>query len=118
MEQGFREIFGHKDSPHLRPKVRASGSNETEARADEGRLTFRAIRVRRPPWGVRLLKGPELQFEGPFRLNRETDRDVGGTVEFLEHLVAKQATILTLDAGPGSQLDAAIAGMTGRTGKV
>ena len=59
-----------------------------------------------------------LQFEGPFRLNRKADRDVGGTVELLEHLVAKQATILALNAGPGRQLDAAIAGMAGGTADV
>jgi hypothetical protein len=67
---------------------------------------------------MRLLNGPELQFEGLCRLNRKPDRDVGGTVELLENLVAKQATILASDAGPGSQLDAAIASVTGGTGEI
>ena len=95
-----------------------------EARTDEGRLAFRAIRTPEitalvpRQRGVRLLKGPELHFEGLCRLNREADRDVGRPVELLEHLVAKQATILAGDAGPGSQLDAAIASVTGRTGEI
>ena len=64
------------------------------------------------------LDGPELQFEGFFRLNGETDRDIGRAVEPLKNLVAKQTTILALGAGPRGQLNAAIAGMTGGTSTV
>ena len=60
----------------------------------------------------------EWQVEGLFRLNRETDRDIGGTVEGLEHLIAKQAAILTPGARPGGQLNATIAGVTDGTGQV
>jgi hypothetical protein len=67
---------------------------------------------------AKFLKRLGLRFEGFFRLNRKADCDVGGTVELLEHLVAKQAAILTLSAGPGSQLDAAITGVAGRTGEI
>jgi hypothetical protein len=54
-----------------------------------------------------------VRFEGLLRLHRESDRNVGGTVELLENLVAEHAPILALGPGTGRQLDAAIAGMTG-----
>src|SRR5579863_935785 len=64
------------------------------------------------------LRRSEIRFESPFRLDRESDRDIGGTVECLENLVAEQATIFSLRTGPGRQFDAPIAGMAGRTGQV
>ena len=82
------------------------------------RFEFHGISVPAPNSGAGVLVGPDLRFEGPFRLNCEADRNVGGTVELFQHLVAKQAAVLALDAGPGRQLDAAIAGMTGGTGKI
>ena len=71
-----------------------------------------------PPQMRRFLVRPELSLEGLFRLNRETDRNVGGSIEGLEHFVAKQTPILALDAWPRGQLDAAITGMANGTGQV
>jgi hypothetical protein len=59
-----------------------------------------------------------LHFEGFLRLDREADRNIGRTIEFLEHLVAEQTTILTLGARSRRQLDAPIAGVTGGTGDI
>jgi hypothetical protein len=59
-----------------------------------------------------------LHFEGFFRLDREADRNIGRTIEHLEHLIAKQATKRAFGARPRGQLDAAIAGIAGRTGDV
>ncbi|MGA8317891.1 MAG: hypothetical protein WB768_18825, partial [Bradyrhizobium sp.] len=70
------------------------------------------------PKGGETLKGLELHLEGLFRLNREADRDVSGTVELFQHFVAKQATVLTLHARPRRQLDSAIAGAAGWTSEV
>jgi hypothetical protein len=64
------------------------------------------------------LRRSEFCFERLLRLNRESDRHIGGAVEFLENLTAEQASILPLDARTGRQLDAAVAGMTGWTGEV
>ena len=56
--------------------------------------------------------------ESLLRLDRESDRDISGTVECLENLVAEQATIFSLRTRPGRQFDAPIAGVAGRTGEV
>lgn len=61
---------------------------------------------------------PGVRFEGFLRLHREANRDVGGTVKGLEHLIAEHATVLALGAGTGRQLDATIAGVTGRAHQV
>lgn len=47
-----------------------------------------------------LLKRSERRFEGLFRLDREADRDVSGTVELFQHFITKQATELALNTGP------------------
>jgi hypothetical protein len=57
-------------------------------------------------------------FEGLFGLNREADGDLGRTVENLKDLIAEQATELALGSWSGSQLNAAVAGVTFRTGDV
>ena len=56
--------------------------------------------------------------ESLLRLDRESDRDISGTVECLENLAAKQAPIFSLHAGTGCQFDSAIAGVAGGTGEV
>lgn len=73
--------------------------------------------VARLPWDGRLLN-PEWRLESFFRLNRETDRNIGGTVEGLEHLAAKQAAILAPGAALRRQFDAPIPGMTNGTGEI
>jgi hypothetical protein len=64
------------------------------------------------------LRRSRIHLESLFRLNREADRDFGGTVKHLDQLVAKQAMILALGAGPGRQFDSAIAGVALGAGDV
>jgi hypothetical protein len=66
-------------------------------------------------------EAPELfwgLFEGLFGLNSEADGDLGRTVENLKDVIAEQATELALGSRSGSQLDAAVARVTFRTGDV
>ena len=85
-----------------------------------GRLTGVILKSgsgRGPPLEALLMR-LERQIEGLFRLNREADRNIGGTIEGLQHLIAKQAAIRALGTWTGSQLDAAIAGMTNGTSQI
>ena len=61
---------------------------------------------------------PDLRFEDFFRLHGQADRNVGGTVEGLEDLAAKQAAIFAPGATLRRQLDTPIAGMANRTREI
>jgi hypothetical protein len=122
VEQGLLETFGHKGCATFMPKILRAGFHGTKRSTDKDGEFLRNLNGIEQWLGtaqaMSRLNGPELQFEGFFRLNGETDRDIGRAVEPFENLVAKQTTILALGAGPGCQLNAAIAGMTGGTSKV
>jgi hypothetical protein len=56
-----------------------------------------------------------LHFESFFGLNRETDRDIGRSVEYFDQLFTEQATKLALGARTRGELDPAITGVAAGT---
>lgn len=59
-----------------------------------------------------------LHFESFFGLDRETDRDIGRTVEYFDQLVAEQTPKLAFNAGTRGELDPAITGIAAGTGSI